>query len=210
MMLSDMPMDAYSATTNFMTEMAEASLQVSGDSMEQATLLLVEAQREGRRVYIVGNGGSASSASHFACDLSKTARVAGEPTIRAFSLSDNIALLTAFANDIDYVRVFDEQVRSLVERGDIVIAITASGKSPNIVAAMVAAREVGAHTIALTGFDGGPVRDMADIAIHVPIRDYGLVESLHVGVIHAITRAIRGQVESRQLAAAGTASLLAR
>ena len=210
-MLSDMPVDAFTATTNFMTEMAEASLQVSGDAMEQAALLLVDVQRSGRRVYVVGNGGSASSATHFACDLSKTARVPGTAPIRAFSLSDNIALLTAFANDIDYVRVFDEQVRGMVEPGDVVIAITASGKSPNIVAAMVAAHEVGALTIALTGFDGGPVRDMADISIHVPVHDYGLVESLHVGVIHAITLAVRRQVESEaQMMAVSSVPMVAR
>jgi D-sedoheptulose 7-phosphate isomerase len=138
----------------------------------------------------VGNGGSAATASHFVCDLVKTARGAGMAPMRAFALVDNVPLLTAWANDCAYERSFAEQILALVEPGDIVVVISASGNSPNVVAALAAASTCGARTIGLLGFDGGAVRDLVDVAVHIPCDDYGLVEDAHAAIAHAMTTAI--------------------
>lgn len=177
--------------SRFMEALVEGASSVSADAMARAAELLLTAHRQGKRIYLMGNGGSATTATHFACDLTKTARVSGLSPIRAFSLTDNPALVTAWGNDADFADIFAEQVAAFVEPGDVVIAISASGKSPNIVAGLEAAAVRGAHTIGLLGFDGGPSLEKVDVAIHVPCHDYGIVESLHLGVVHAVTAAIR-------------------
>ena len=194
-MSSDTPSGAYEVASNFMLSFVEASLAVSNDAMARATDHLLEARRDGRRVYVMGNGGSASTATHFVCDLIKTAQVPGHRPLRAFSLSDNPALVTALGNDAHYDVVFSQQIAALVDPGDVVVAISASGKSPNIVAGLEAAASAGARTIGMLGFDGGPALDMVDVAIHVPCDDYGIVESVHLGVVHALTAAIRAELQ---------------
>ena len=160
-------------------------------SIERVVALILEAYLKGGHVYIVGNGGSATNATHFACDLSKATIVEGRARLRVTSLTDNIALLTAWANDTSYDNVFSEQLTNLLNRGDIVIAISASGNSPNVVAAIRAARLMGAATIGLVGFSGGHVLEMADAVIHVPSHDYGVVEDCHSVLEHAITVSTR-------------------
>jgi D-sedoheptulose 7-phosphate isomerase len=149
------------------------------------------AQVQGRHIYILGNGGSASTATHFACDLSKATVVKGQRRLRVTCLSDNIALLTAVANDIAYEDVFAEPVRSLVDTGDVVIAISASGNSPNVIKAVRAAHEQGAVTIGLVGCDGGRLIHMVDLSVHVKHLDYGVVEDCHLVLEHAITASVR-------------------
>jgi D-sedoheptulose 7-phosphate isomerase len=183
--------DPAKAISGFMTALAEASLAVSTDALREATALLLDAQANGRRVYVMGNGGSASTASHFVCDLIKTAQVPGHRPLRAFALTDNPALVTAIGNDLSYDESFSLQIGALVEPDDIVIAISASGKSSNIIAGLVAATAIGARTIGFLGFDGGPAQSLVDVSIHVPWHDYGIVESVHLGVVHALTLAIR-------------------
>jgi D-sedoheptulose 7-phosphate isomerase len=175
----------------FMAALAEASLAVSNDALRAAADLLLDAQANGHRVYVMGNGGSASTATHFVCDLVKTAHVPGHRPLRAYALTDNPALVTAIGNDLSFDESFSHQIGALVEPDDVVIAISASGKSPNIIAGLVAATAIGARTIGFVGFDGGPAQDLVDIAIHVPWHDYGIVESVHLGVVHALTLAIR-------------------
>jgi D-sedoheptulose 7-phosphate isomerase len=160
-------------------------------ALGEAIELLLEARTAGRRVYIIGNGGSAATASHFVCDFIKTAHVAGFAPLRVFALADSTPLMTAWANDRSYERSFAEQIAALVERKDVVIAISASGNSPNVVAALKAATAVGAYTIGLLGFDGGAAIELVDIAIHIPCHHYGLVEDAHAAIGHAMTAAIR-------------------
>ena len=144
-----------------------------------------------RHIYILGNGGSASTATHFACDLSKATVVKGRPRLRVTSLTDNVALLTALANDMSYEDVFAEPVRSLVNPGDLVIAISASGNSPNVLKAIHAAREQGAVTVGLVGCTGGRLIHLVDVCVHVQNHDYGVVEDCHLVLEHAITASIR-------------------
>jgi D-sedoheptulose 7-phosphate isomerase len=153
--------------------------------------VLLKARVDGRRVYVAGNGGSAATATHLVCDLQKSATIPGEAPIRAIALVNNAALMTAWANDCTYEQVFSGQISALVEHDDIVIVISASGNSPNIVAALRAAATRHAYTIAFVGFDGGLAGQLADLAVHIPCHDYGLVEDVHAALGHAITAAIR-------------------
>jgi D-sedoheptulose 7-phosphate isomerase len=164
---------------------------VPNDPVDDVVALLLSTRASGRRVYIMGNGGSSATATHLVCDLVKTARVPGLAPLRAFALADNAALMTAWANDKSYDHTFAEQIFGLAEHGDVVIAISASGNSPNIVAGLLAAAEQGAHTVALVGFDGGEAARLAEISIHVPSHDYGLVEDSHSAIGHAMTSAVR-------------------
>ena len=181
---------------DYLAELADVLALVSVDALDRAAEMLLETRAAGRRVYVVGNGGSAATASHFVCDLVKTAHVDGHEPLRAFALTDNIPLLTAWSNDRAYERCFAEQVASLVDRGDVVVGISASGNSPNIVAALAAAAERGARTIGMVGFDGGAARQVVDLAIHVPCHHYGLVEDTHMAIGHALTAAVRRVLES--------------
>src|ERR1700693_1735217 len=130
-------------------------LQVDVAAVEQVVDIILDAYRRGQHVYILGNGGSASTATHFACDLSKATIVQGHARLRVTSLTDNVALLTAWANDTSYTMVFAEQLDNLLNPGDVVIAISASGNSPNVLAAIDVARGRGAVTVGLVGFTGG-------------------------------------------------------
>jgi D-sedoheptulose 7-phosphate isomerase len=151
------------------------------------------AYHEDRQVYIIGNGGSAATASHMACDLAKNVYPAVS-TVRRFrvtSLTDNVAMITAVANDCGYERIFSEQLTNVLHKDDLVIAISASGNSPNIVEAIALARARGARTAALLGFDGGVVRDMVDVSLVVSSRDYGHVEDLHLVLNHLLVSRMR-------------------
>jgi D-sedoheptulose 7-phosphate isomerase len=153
------------------------------------------AYQDDRQIYIIGNGGSAATASHMACDLAKNVYPALSATpvrrFRVTSLTDNVAMITALANDCGYERVFSEQLHNLLQKDDLVIAISASGNSPNIVEALALARQRGARTAALLGFDGGVVRDMVDVALVVASHDYGHVEDLHLVLNHLVVARMR-------------------
>ena len=179
------------AATTYLARLSELLTMIPENALSAAIDVLRRAQADGRRVYIMGNGGSAATSSHLATDLMKTSRVAGQPAIRAFSLTDNSALLTAWANDVAYERVFEEYLEAVVEPQDVVVAISASGNSPNVLRGIAAANDRGAYTIALVGFDGGALIDAVDLAIHVKSTDYGLVEDAHMAVGHALSQAIR-------------------
>jgi len=157
--------------------------------------LLEEAREQSRTVFIFGNGGSASTASHFANDLSKATIVAGKGRLRVISLVDNIALFSAWANDTSYERVFAEQLENFIEPNDLVIAISASGNSPNVLAGVEVAKAHGAHTIGLSGFGGGKLSKMVEVAVIVPSHEYGPVEDVHLMLNHMITTALK---ESRE------------
>jgi D-sedoheptulose 7-phosphate isomerase len=159
---------------------------------------LLRAHREGTQVLVAGNGGSASTASHLACDLGKTV-LGAAPTMRSsrfrvVSLADNVALLTAWANDEGYETVFAEQVKMLGRQGDVLVVVSASGSSPNVVAAVETARELGLATIALLGFDGGRVAPLVDEAIVVGCEDFGHVESAHLVIGHLLTEWFRRHI----------------
>jgi D-sedoheptulose 7-phosphate isomerase len=190
-----------SVAIDYLSNLSRVLDDVPGEALGQAIGLLLETHAAGKRVYVIGNGGSSATASHFVCDLAKTAHVAPFPPFKAFALTDNTPLLTAWANDSSYQDVFAEQIRGLVEPGDLVIAISASGNSPNILAGLAAAAEQRAFTVGLLGFDGGAALDLVDVAVHVRVSDYGLVEDTHSALTHAIAKSVRTalQAEARIL-----------
>jgi D-sedoheptulose 7-phosphate isomerase len=165
--------------------------QLPLDPIARVVELLKNARSQGRRIFIFGNGGSASTASHFASDLAKGAISKDQPRLRAFALSDNTPLMTAWANDKAYEFVFAEQLENYLDAGDVAIGISGSGNSPNVLRAMQVAREKGATTIGITGFGGGKLKNLVDAAVIVPSYNMERVEDVHLLIEHMITACLR-------------------
>jgi len=163
--------------------------------IEEAICVLNDARFRESKVIIMGNGGSATTASHFACDLGKGTLSPGFPRFRVLALTDNISLFSALANDCGYDQVFGEQVKSLVRPGDVVIGISASGNSANVLNAIQVAREEGATTIGFVGFDGGKLKGLVDLAVHVPSDFIEQVEDVHLILEHLICLCLRQILE---------------
>ena len=142
-------------------------------------------------MFSCGNGGSAAIANHAQCDHVKGVRTASDLFPRVLSLSTNVELLTAIANDMGYDNIFVYQLQSQSSPGDVLMAISSSGRSGNIVQALRWAHDHGLHTIAITGFDGGDAKAIADASIHVDCTNYGVIEDLHQAVMHALAQYIR-------------------
>lgn len=153
----------------------------------------------GGTIFVLGNGGSAATASHVACDLVKGTRIGGAPTFRVVALNDNVPLLTAWANDTSYARVFAEQLVALVRPGDVVLAISASGNSPNVLAAAEVARAAGATTVALTGQTGGKLWHLADLTVRVPLASIEQVEDAHLVIGHSLCVALRERLRAESV-----------
>jgi len=172
-------------------ELARASETIDPEAMERAGSLLTEAYASGARMFSCGNGGSASIANHMQCDHMKGIRTGTDLAPQVLSLSTNVEVLTAIANDIGYHEVFVYQLQSQARPGDVLIAVSSSGRSRNIVDALTWARDNGLRTIAITGFEGGAARTVAEVAIHVDCTNYGVVEDLHQAVMHALAQYVR-------------------
>lgn len=172
-------------------ELSEAVEHLPIDQITELVSLISEARNEKRTVYLLGNGGSASTASHFACDLGKGTIDDIQPRVRAIALTDNIPSITAWANDSAYSKIFSEQLENLLRPGDIVIGISASGNSPNVLEAVKLAKETGAHTVALVGKSGGLVEALVDLCIKVPTTVTQQIEDLHVVIHHMVTIGLR-------------------
>ena len=153
--------------------------------------ILLAAYTGGARCFSCGNGGSAAIANHLQCDHVKGVRTETDLSPSVVSLSSNVELLTAIANDIGYDEVFSYQLESQSRSGDVLIAISSSGRSPNIVRALAWASENDLRTISLTGFTGGAARAVAEAAIHVDCNNYGIIEDLHQAAMHAMAQYIR-------------------
>lgn len=177
--------------------------QVPFDAVEPVVDALVAANRAGQTVFICGNGGSASTATHFGCDLAKRPIVQGQPRFRVIALTDNNALMTALSNDISYDDVFSEQLLPLVRPNDVVIGISGSGNSRNVLKAMEVAREAGATTVGFCGYDGGKLKGMVDLPVHVPSHTMAMVEDVHLMLEHAICERLLAVNQEEALSAAG-------
>src|SRR6202451_3749767 len=156
------------------------------DRMNPLGKTLFRAYRNNKQVFILGNGGSSSTASHMAADLAKNTIAPNMKRFRIFSLNDNAAIMTALANDLGYDNVFLEQLTNLVQAGDVVIAVSASGNSANVLKAMRYARSRSAEVVGLLGFDGGAAAALSDIPVIVPSDHYGVVEDAHLILNHIL------------------------
>ena len=162
--------------------------------MDQVSEILVTAYEQRRTVFVFGNGGSAALASHFACDLAK-GTVNGSPKrFRVMALTDNVPLMTAWANDSKYEDIFSEQLANFAVPGDVAFAISASGNSPNVLKALRVAKEAGLTTTGLTGFSGGRMLALCDACIVVPSDNMQVVEDLQLSVAHALFTCVRARV----------------
>jgi D-sedoheptulose 7-phosphate isomerase len=160
-------------------------------SIDQVADVLLKAYDEEQTIFLFGNGGSAALASHLACDLAKGTRNGSAKRFRALALTDNVPLMTAWANDSAYENIFSEQLSSFVKGNDVAFAISASGNSPNVLRALEVARTVGAATVGLTGFDGGRMKNLCDVCMIVPSDNMQHIEDLHLCAAHALFTVIR-------------------
>ena len=164
----------------------EAIDRIDTSRVEQAIEWFREARDGSKHIFVCGNGGSASTASHFTCDIVKGASYNRDTRFRIMALTDSLPTLTAYSNDISYECVFVEQLKNFAQAGDLVMCISGSGNSPNVVRAMEYANSIGCKTIALTGRDGGKLGPLAQLNIQVAVPHMGRIEDAHMVVCHMI------------------------
>jgi D-sedoheptulose 7-phosphate isomerase len=174
--------------SDYLTRVCAEIGRLDRDQIEKVSELVEAAYDEGRFVFICGNGGSGANASHLCEDLAKcTLRdFEGQKRLKVLSLTDNTPGIMAWANDEGYDRIFVEQLKNLASPGDLLLAISGSGNSPNILKAVSWANDHGLTTVGMTGFSGGKLKALSHHNFHVPIDDMGVVESLHQVVFHWI------------------------
>ncbi len=186
----------------YFEELRGVAADLPHDSINQIAAELLRANESGRMVYLFGNGGSASLASHFACDLGKgTAYCNGGKRFRVLALTDNIPTMTAWANDCSYEDIFAEQLRNFVQPHDVAFAISGSGNSKNVLNALHVAREASATTIGVTGFAGGKMKSLCDICVVVPSDNMQIIEDLHLSMAHSIFRIVSSRMAGRAMTA---------
>ena len=167
-------------------ELINAITALDLEKVGQAIDILAQARDEGRRIFVCGNGGSASSASHFATDLVKGASYGRPSRFRIMALTDSLPTITAYSNDVCYDCVFVEQLKNFAEPGDVVIGISSSGNSPNVLRAIEYGNAIGCRTIALSGRDGGKLGPLAQLNIQISHAHTGRIEDLHMIILHMI------------------------
>jgi len=173
------------------------------DGLDQIADAVMEVYESGRTVFTFGNGGSAALASHFACDLGKgTAYCNGGKRLRVLSLTDNLSTLTAWANDASYEDVFSEQLRNFVQPQDVAFAISGSGNSKNVLNALRVARDAGARTVGISGFQGGQMKSLCDVCVVVPSDNMQIIEDLHLAMAHSIFRVVYSRMSRCAMTAA--------
>ena len=173
-------------SASYKTAVLDAIEHIDLDRVEQAIEWFDEARAQSRHIFVCGNGGSASTASHFACDVVKGASFNRAQRFRIMALTDSLPTLTAYSNDVGYDCVFAEQLKNFAQAGDLVMAISGSGNSPNVLCAIEYANSIGCKTIALTGRDGGKLGAMAQLNLQVPVPHMGRIEDAHMIICHMI------------------------
>lgn len=173
-------------TETYKTQLIDAIDKIDLNQVNQAIEWFKEAREQGRHIFVCGNGGSAGTASHFVCDIVKGASFQRDKRFRIMALTDNLATITAYSNDVGYECVFVEQLKNFAEPGDILMAISGSGNSPNVVKAVEYANELGCKTIGLTGRNGGKLGAASQLNIQVSVPHMGRIEDAHMIICHMI------------------------
>lgn len=188
-----------SVPASYRDAMIGALQQLDIEKVNAIASVLFSALKECKQIFVIGNGGSAATASHMMCDFAKTTLGKSHEQIkhrvRAIALSDNAPLITAWGNDVGYDVVFAEQLRNFANKGDVLISISASGNSPNVLKALEAAKELGLTNICLLGFSGGKALSLADHAIVIDSSNYGVIEDMHGILNHMLTTMLRHHVD---------------
>jgi phosphoheptose isomerase len=172
----------------YASSLEKALSSVDSKAIEDGIQLLEETASRGGMIYIAGNGGSAAISDHFCCDGAKATSVDHLPNFRVVSLPNATGLMTAIGNDYGYEYVFSTQLKLLGRKGDLLILISSSGNSPNILKAVEQAKTMGVKTLGMSGFSGGKLRDLCDVSLHVPFSNYGIVEDAHQSLMHIMTQ----------------------
>ena len=174
--------------------------RLDGESINSMINEIHSAYSNDRTIFVIGNGGSAANASHFAQDLAKGVILdqSVEKRIRALSLTDNIAYITALANDDGYEKIFVAQMRTFANSGDLLIAISGSGNSPNVIEAVKYAKEKGIKVIGVTGYNGGKLKELSDISVHVSLNEMCMAESVHSVIFHYVISCLRSKITNEK------------
>lgn len=173
-------------TASYREKLIETLNGLDLTKVDQAIAWLAEARDAGRTIFMTGNGGSAASASHFVCDMLKGASYKQDKRFRIMALHDNMPTLTAYSNDVDYHDAALEQLKNFAQPGDVIIAISGSGNSPNVLRAIEYANGLGCRTIGFTGRDGGKLGPLVQLQIHTPEPHMGRIEDAHMIALHMI------------------------
>jgi D-sedoheptulose 7-phosphate isomerase len=174
----------------YLEALSQSVQKVSAKNLERAIELVEATSKTQNHIYAIGNGGSASIVDHLCCDWTKGTATSGHSHIKTHSLTANVATLSAIANDFGFSEIFSRQLEFLSSNNDLLIAVSSSGKSENIIQAVSKAKGLGMLTIGLTGFDGGKVMQMVDVSLHVPASNYGIIEDAHQMLMHTIAQVI--------------------
>jgi len=177
----------------YLDELSNILERLPQDQIAQIIALLEQARMEGRQIFLIGNGGSAATASHFANDLLKSTVIEGKPRMKVIALTDNIPIMLAYANDCGYETIFAEQLDALAAPGDLLVAFSGSGRSPNVIRALDVARQRGLVTVGFTGRDGGEMQERCNICLIAPCQPMEQIEDVHVVLCHLIYSAIRDE-----------------
>jgi D-sedoheptulose 7-phosphate isomerase len=181
-----LPLSEINCAETYFHGLARTLQRLAHAGIDEVANALLRAYQERRAVFLFGNGGSAALASHLACDLGKGTAIAGRERFRVLSLTDNVPLMTAWANDARYEDIFAEQLRNFIRPGDVAFAISGSGNSPNVLNALRAAREAGAFNIGLAGYSGGKMKSLCDLCVVVPSENMQVIEDLHLSISHCV------------------------
>ena len=196
-------MDNTKFIRDYLSDMKSVIDGISAEDIDKAVGILFDAWKKGDTIYTCGNGGSASTATHFVCDIAKTTIVEGKKRFKAFCLNDNIPLVSALTNDNGFENIYYEQLRASFKKGDVLICISVHGGvgadkaglwSQNLIKAMKYAKDTGGKTIGLAGFDGGLMKKIADACIVMPVESTPHVESLHLAIEHLICQCLRQRI----------------
>jgi D-sedoheptulose 7-phosphate isomerase len=176
--------------SDYFSRLSDVLKKLNTEALDAFVELLLDAREQERTIFIFGNGGSAATASHVTGDFLKGISYELDKRFRVMCLSDNISGLTAISNDLGYEEIFIEQLKVFLKPGDLVIGISGSGNSVNVVKAMEYARRHGARTVAMCGYKGGRISALADLLLHVPINDMEITEDVHVIIFHAVKQVL--------------------
>ncbi len=187
-------MELVNYTAEYFQKLKDGLDSLDINSLEKIIEALKQAREEDKQIFIFGNGGSSAIASHLVNDLNKLASIGSEKKFRAIALTDNIPLLTAWANDEGYTEIFSRQLDNFLREGDVVVGISSSGNSENMVRALKLAHQRGAITVGLVGFGGGRMKSLADYFLWFPENHYGRVEDAHTVFCHLIANFLRDQL----------------
>jgi D-sedoheptulose 7-phosphate isomerase len=181
---------------NYLHGLRKCLDEIEPQDIQGVAEIIYQAYKKGGQIFVFGNGGSSATASHMVCDFKKGTSIPGKPRLRISCLSDNIPIFSAIGNDNSYENVFVEQLISQVNQEDVVIGISCSGNSTNVLKAIKYAKECGAITIGFTAFGGGMLRETTDKSINLTCQDFGQSEDIHLSLSHILTYLLKGMISN--------------